>query len=141
MCPPSYFDVEYAINAWMDTSVPVNRDLAMQQWTALRDVYLQLGHSVELLDPVPGLPDMVFAANGAFSIAGAVLGARFRYSQRAAEATAHQSWYETHGWSQFRPPSHINEGEGDFAYVSGRDLILAGFGFRTDPAAHAEALE
>jgi N-dimethylarginine dimethylaminohydrolase len=37
----------------------------------------------------------------------------------------------------------INEGEGDFAYVPGAygGLILAGHGFRTEPAAHTEAQE
>ena len=36
MCPPEKFVVEYAINAWMDTSVPVDTDLAVKQWTMLR---------------------------------------------------------------------------------------------------------
>jgi N-dimethylarginine dimethylaminohydrolase len=36
-------------------------------------------------------------------------------------------------------PAAINEAEGDFAWT-GR-LLLAGTGFRTDPAAHAEAQE
>ena len=38
---------------------------------------------------------------------------------------------------------HVNEGEGDFAYLPGAygGLILAGYGFRTEPAAHAEAQE
>ena len=44
-----------------------------------------LGHTVHIIDPLPGLPDMVFAANGATVIGGKVLGARFRYPQRAAE--------------------------------------------------------
>jgi N-dimethylarginine dimethylaminohydrolase len=37
----------------------------------------------------------------------------------------------------------VNEGEGDFAYLPGAygGLVLAGYGFRTDPAAHAEAQE
>src|SRR5690606_41370177 len=68
MCPPTYFDVTYAINPWMDTSEPVDRERALQQWSTLRQTYLDLGHAVELLEPVPGLPDMVFAANGALTI-------------------------------------------------------------------------
>ena len=36
-------------------------------------------------------------------------------------------------------PASVNEAEGDFAWT-GR-LLLAGTGFRTDPAAHAEAQE
>ncbi|MGH9641572.1 MAG: dimethylargininase [Terriglobales bacterium] len=141
MCPPAYFDVTYAINAWMDPSIVVDRDLAMRQWSTLRDTYIQLGHHVELLEPVAELPDMVFAANGAFSVAGSVVGARFRYPQRVAEAAVHRTWYADHGWPSPVVPSHINEGEGDLAYVAARGLILAGYGFRTDPAAHPEISE
>jgi N-dimethylarginine dimethylaminohydrolase len=141
MCPPTYFDVTYAINAWMDPSSTVDRDLAMRQWSTLRDTYIQLGHGVELLEPVSGLPDMVFAANGAFSVAGSVVGARFRYPQRVAEAPVHRAWYAEHGWPSPVIPTHMNEGEGDMAFVAGRGLILAGYGFRTDPAAHPEISE
>ena len=70
MCRPTYFAVDYAINPWMDPSAPVDRDRAVAQWETLRRVYLDLGHTVELIDPVPGLPDMVFAANGATVVDG-----------------------------------------------------------------------
>ena len=64
MCPPEYFTVAYAINPWMDVSRPIDTALAWQQWEALRRTYLDLGHTVQVIAPVPGLPDMVFAANG-----------------------------------------------------------------------------
>lgn len=137
MCPPTYFEVSYAINAWMDPSVPVEVDLAMAQWTTLRDLYRSLGHTVHELDPVQGLPDMVYAANGAFSVGGRVYGARFKHPQRAAEADAHAAWYEANGWPIVRG-ERTNEGEGDLTYVGGLDLVLAGYGFRTDRAAHDE---
>jgi N-dimethylarginine dimethylaminohydrolase len=142
MCAPEHFTVEYAINPWMDTTLPVDAKLALQQWDLLRGTLADLGHTVHVLDPVPGLPDMVYAANGAFSVDGTVYGARFRYEQRAAEAVAHQGFYETSSWS-FASPVHVNEGEGDFAYLPAAygGMVLAGYGFRTDPAAHAEAQE
>lgn len=142
MCPPEHFAVEYAINPWMDTSVPVDSALALKQWKLLRETLTELGHSVHVLDALAGLPDMVYAANGAFSVDGTVYGARFRYPQRSAEATAHQVFYARGRW-RYADPVHINEGEGDFAYLPGAygGLILAGYGFRTDPAAHAEAQE
>jgi N-dimethylarginine dimethylaminohydrolase len=143
MCPPEHYTVEYAINPWMDTAVPVDAALALKQWELLRTTLRDLGHTVHVLDPVPGLPDMVYAANGAFSIDGTVYGARFRYPQRAEEATAHQAFYAATGAWRFAGPEHVNEGEGDFAYLPGAygGVVLAGFGFRTDPAAHAEAQE
>jgi N-dimethylarginine dimethylaminohydrolase len=143
MCPPEHFTVDYAINPWMDTAVPVDAALAVKQWDLLRTTLRDLGHTVHVLDPVPGLPDMVYAANGAFSVDGTVYGARFRYPQRAAEALAHRDFYATAGSWRFAGPEHVNEGEGDFAYLPGAygGLILAGYGFRTEPAAHAEAQE
>ena len=136
MCPPTHFAVEYAINPWMVPGTPVDRALALVQWDALRRTYLELGHAVELLAPVPGLPDMVFAANGATVVDGVVLGARFRHPQRAAEAAAHAAWFRRAG-ARGVEPVFVNEGEGDLLVVG--DLILAGTGFRTDPRAHAEA--
>lgn len=138
MCPPAHFDVSYEINAWMDTSKPVDTANAVRQWETLRDVYTSLGHTVHVLDPVAGLPDMVFAANGAFSVDGRVFGARFKYPERAAEADEHRTWYERNTQASFQAGQFVNEGEGDLTYVPGRDLILAGYGFRTDPLAHHE---
>jgi N-dimethylarginine dimethylaminohydrolase len=143
MCPPDHFRVEYAINPWMDPGQPVDTDLARRQWEGLRQTLLGLGHRVDTLAPVPGLPDMVFAANGAFTVDGVAYGARFRFPQRSAEATAHRGFYESGpGW-RFVAPRETNEGEGDFAYLPGAHsgLVLAGHGFRTEPAAHTEAQE
>ncbi|MFD1364882.1 dimethylargininase [Actinoplanes sichuanensis] len=143
MCPPEHFTVEYAINPWMDTTVAVDAGLALKQWEQLRTTLTGLGHVVHVLDPEPGLPDMVYSANGAFSVDGTVYGARFKYPQRSAEAVAHQAFYLAAESWRFVAPEQVNEGEGDFAYLPGAygGIVLAGYGFRTDPAAHAEAQE
>ncbi len=143
MCPPRHFTVEYAINPWMDTTVAVDASRALTQWESLRTTLIDLGHVVHVLDARPGLPDMVYSANGAFSVDGTVYGARFRYPQRADEAVAHRAFYDTAGAWRFVAPEHVNEGEGDFAYLPAAygGIVLAGYGFRTDPAAHAEAQE
>lgn len=140
LCRPRYFAVEYAINPWMDATTEVDVDRAVSQWETLVATLRDLGHTVDTLEPEPGLPDMVYAANGAFSVDGVVYGARFKFPQRQAEAAAHEKWYRARGW-EFVTPSETNEGEGDFAYVPGPGLVLAGYGFRTDPAGHAEAAE
>jgi N-dimethylarginine dimethylaminohydrolase len=136
MCRPTYFAVTYAINPWMDPSAPVDVERAVAQWTALRDTYLALGHTVELIDPVPGLPDMVFAANGATVIDGVVLGSSFRFSERAAEAPAYLEYFDSLGLTVHEAKS-VNEGEGDLLLAG--ELVLAGTGFRTEHAAHLEA--
>lgn len=138
MCSPTYFTVDYAINPWMDPSAAVDTELAVRQWTNLRDTYRRLGHTVDEIAPIPGLPDMVFAANGATVIDGIAYGAQFRYPERAAEAPAYlnrlgQAGFET------REAKQVNEGEGDLL-LTGR-FLLAGTGFRTELGAHAEAQE
>ncbi|CAM3194485.1 Ornithine--oxo-acid transaminase [Stackebrandtia soli] len=140
MCRPAYFTVEYAINPWMDTTTPVDTERAVDQWENLVSVLRGHGHTVHELRPEAGLPDMVFAANGGFVVDDAVYGAKFRFPQRQAEAAAHEKWYRDAEWT-FTTPTETNEGEGDFAYVPGPGLILAGYGFRTDPRGHAEAGE
>jgi N-dimethylarginine dimethylaminohydrolase len=139
MCAPEYFDVSYAINPWMDLTDTVDVDLARRQWEALRQTYLSLGHQVDLIDPEPALPDMVFAANGGLVIDGRAFGARFTYAERRPEGPAYLRWFSKAGLRDAVEPVHVNEGEGDFLVVGG--MVLAGTGFRTDLGAHAEVQE
>lgn len=139
MCAPAHFEVSYAINPWMDVTRGADRELAVRQWEALRQTYLSLGHEVELIDPVPGLPDMVFAANGGLVFEGHAVGARFTHAERRPEGPAYLQRLETLGLKSVTAPVHVNEGEGDFLVVGG--LVLAGTGFRTDPGAHTEVQE
>jgi N-dimethylarginine dimethylaminohydrolase len=148
MCPPEHFAVSYAINPWMRPDEPADAGAAMAQWERLRQVYLDLGHSVSVIDPVPGLPDMVFAANGATVVDGTVLGVRFRHPERAAEARAYLDWFRMRGWPSVHVPEFVNEGEGDilvagavFPQPTSPDrppVLIAGYGFRSDVEASAE---
>lgn len=138
MTTPTHFDVTYVINPWMDPSRPVDVTLAGAQWSALRALYLALGHRVEVVDGEPGLPDMVFSANAATVVDGTAYGARFRTPQRAPEAAHVARWFAERG-VRVVAPTAVNEAEGDFAWT-GR-VLLAGTGFRTDPGAHGEAQE
>jgi N-dimethylarginine dimethylaminohydrolase len=138
MCRPTYFAVDYTINPWMDPTVPVNADLAIAQWEALVATYRDLGCRVDFIEPLPGLPDMVFAANGATVIDGSVLGVQFRHPERADEAPAYLDWFAAQGFDTHEAKC-TNEGEGDLLLADG--YLLAGTGFRTEPAAHAQAQE
>jgi N-dimethylarginine dimethylaminohydrolase len=137
MCEPRYFAVHYSINPWMDPSVPVDTALAVRQWRELADAYRALGHDVAEIEPVEDLPDMVFAANGATVAKGRVYGAKFRYPERAAEGPAYLNWFRAAGYAVTHDAQFVNEGEGDLLVAGER--LLAGTGFRTDPAAHVEA--
>ncbi|OBK44864.1 dimethylargininase [Mycobacterium sp. 1081908.1] len=135
MTPPDFFAVEYAINPWMDVGTPVDAHLARAQWDTLHQTYLRLGHHVDLIEPVPGLPDMVYAANGGFIARGIAVVARFRFAERAGESRAYSEWMSSLG---YRPVAtrHVNEGQGDLLMLG--DTVLAGYGFRTDRRAHPE---
>jgi N-dimethylarginine dimethylaminohydrolase len=135
MTAPTFFAVEYAINPWMDTSTAVDIHAAMNQWEALRQTYKELGHTVELVEPVSGLPDMVYAANGGLIVNDTAVVARFAYPQRAGEADAYAEWMAFHGYEPLYT-RHLNEGQGDLLVVG--SIVLAGYGFRTEQRAHDE---
>jgi N-dimethylarginine dimethylaminohydrolase len=138
MCRPEHFTVSYSINPWMEPSRPTDTALAVRQWQALYDTYVSLGHEIELIDPLEGLPDMVYTANGGFVIDGVAYGPKFRFRERAAEAPAFIDWFAANGF-EVAEPVEVNEGEGDFLLVG--DTILAGTGFRSTGDSHREVGE
>ena len=135
MCRPDFFTVVYRINPWMDPAIPTDTSLAVAQWQTLYDTYVGLGFDVKLVDPIDGLPDMVYAANGGFVLDGKAYGASFTYPQRQPEGPAYMEWFDANGFD-VHVPANINEGEGDFLLVG--DVILAGTGFRSASNSHEE---
>ncbi|MER6526461.1 dimethylargininase [Streptomyces sp. NPDC001508] len=138
VCAPRHFAVQYAINPWMHPDTSVDVDLAQEQWQSLIRAYLDHGHTVDTLPCVPGLPDMVFAANSAVVVGGRVFGSLFHAPQRRPESSHYDLWFKTAGYEVYRPRS-VCEGEGDLV-PTGR-YLLAGTGFRTTRDAHREAQE
>ena len=135
MCRPEHFTVSYRINPWMHPEDPTDTSLALRQWTVLYEKYLGLGFTVHLIDSLPGLPDMVYAANGGFVLDGIAYGAKFHYAERQPEGPAYMDWFRSQGLD-VREPVATNEGEGDFLLVG--DTILAASGFRSDTSSHQE---
>lgn len=135
MCRPDHFTVSYRINPWMHPEEPTDTSLALKQWTVLYETYVDLGFEVHLIDSLPGLPDMVYAANGGFVLDGTAYGAKFHYPERQPEGPAFMDWFRSQGLD-VREPEATNEGEGDFLLVG--DTILAASGFRSDTSSHQE---
>lgn len=135
MCRPEHFTVSYTINPWMEPANPTDTAKAVAQWQTLYDTYLELGHEVHLIDPIEGLPDMVYTANGGFLIDGVAYGAKFRFQERVPEGPAFMEWFAANGF-EVAEPVQVNEGEGDFLLVG--DVILAGRGFRSTDDSHRE---
>lgn len=135
MCRPTYFTIAYSINPWMNPDHPTDTARAISQWETLVATYRELGFAVAFIDPEPGLPDMVFAANGGTVVDGMAYTANFAHAQRRPEAAVHERWFAAAGLEVVRS-TEVNEGEGDFLVVG--DMILAGTGFRCSTAAHDE---
>ena len=137
MCPPDHFDIEYEINPWMHQNDQPSVLSAHQQWQRLYDIYTKkLGWQVELITPVKGLPDMVFATDCCTIINDKVLLSNFRYPQRQPETDQFAKWFYDNGYSKIKKAENFFEGGGD-TIVFG-DKIIAGHGFRSTPQAHQE---
>ncbi|MDX9699721.1 MAG: arginine deiminase family protein [Rhodocyclaceae bacterium] len=137
MCPPEHFDIEYEINPWMHVSDPVLPARARAQWQALHDIYTrELGWQVALVPPQPGLPDMVFTANGGLVVGGRLVLPRFRQPERQGETPWFAAWFAQAGYTESLQPRHDFEGEGDALLWN--DLLFAGYPWRSDQPAHRE---
>ena len=86
LCPPDYYGIEYEINPWMDRARKAAPAVARAQWEELRQTLLTLNCVVDLVEPQPGLPDMVFTANAGLIVGNEFIRANFRHPQRQGEA-------------------------------------------------------
>ena len=136
MCPPEHFGVLYEINPWMNAAVPVDRDLALEQWHALAATLRAAGAVVEVQEPRPDVPDLVFTANAGIVNGSQFIPSRFRHPERRAETPYDVEWFTSHGWSVDELPESVShEGAGDALPFGG--VLVSGYRFRSDAASHA----
>jgi N-dimethylarginine dimethylaminohydrolase len=98
----------------------------------------RLGAEVVTIDPVDGLPDMVFTANAGLVQGRTFVPSRFRFAERRGEEPRFKSWFKDLGLRQV-DVSGFHEGAGDllFGDPAGHGQVLfAGTGFRTDADVH-----
>jgi len=138
LCPPNYFDVVDQKNPYMSREVAVDRVKARSQWENLRSVLQQSGCEVEIVDPVEGLEDMVFAANQLF--VGAkngygkfVVPSRMVYESRQREVPFYLDWCRDRDYQviELDFDNDYLEGHGDLLWHPDGSRIFAGYGFRS----------
>jgi N-dimethylarginine dimethylaminohydrolase len=135
MCPPDFYGIEYEINPWMNRLVGADRDASVKQWQSLRDALVNLGVTIDLVDPVQGLPDLVFTANAGLVFGKIFIPSRFRYGVRKGEEPYYTAWAASHGWEVVSiPESHCFEGAGDALFLG--ETLFAGYRFRSDARGH-----
>src|SRR5438874_2674292 len=93
----------------------VANEVARRQWNGLLQVLTErIGARVEQIEPEPGLPDMVFTANGGLAQGNTCVPARMRPVERQGEEHLFQEWFARHGLQLAAlPPGVTFEGAGD----------------------------
>jgi N-dimethylarginine dimethylaminohydrolase len=119
VCPPDHFTVAYEINPYMHRQVHPDQDRAKQQFEGLVASLRAAGASVELLEPVDGLPDLVFTANAGIVDGNRFVPSRFLHAERQGETPVDEAWFASHGFE-------IVELEGDDAFEGAGDALPFG---------------
>jgi N-dimethylarginine dimethylaminohydrolase len=136
MCPPEHFGVLYEINPWMHKEVAVDRGRARQQWESLAAALRDAGASVEIQEPHPDVPDLVFTANAGIVNGRQFVPSRFKHTERQAETPFDIEWFQAAGFDVDELPLGVShEGAGD-ALPFG-SVLVSGYRFRSDAASHA----
>jgi N-dimethylarginine dimethylaminohydrolase len=137
MCPPTYFEIAYCINPWMDLSNQVDSQLANVQWSDFVAVLRELGDHVECVAPAPGLPDMTFSGDSGLVYRRRFIPSNFRAQERAGEVQHYVQWFEAKGFEIACMPSDVYfEGLGDVVFHE--NLAIIGHGCRSDERAIRE---
>ncbi|MGY0004238.1 dimethylarginine dimethylaminohydrolase family protein [Micromonospora sp. I033] len=128
----AHFRVDYEINPYMHTEVQPDHAAAVNEHEAIVAAHRAAGRRIEYVASAPECPDMVFTANAAL-VRGdrAVLGAP--PPERKAELPYFQEWLINNDFDVLEAPYPFS-GQGD-ALACG-DLLLAGYGQRTDRRMH-----
>ncbi|MDE2996474.1 MAG: arginine deiminase-related protein [Bacteroidota bacterium] len=145
MTTPDHFDIEYVINPHMAGNIgSVDKENARAQWLALKEAFESCGTPVDVVEGMPGQPDMVFCANQTLpyllldGTKGVVL-SRMHAPQRAGEVQYFREYFEAKWWavkeSVWNGETDF-EGMGDALWHVGRRLLWGGYGFRTDKSVY-----
>ena len=139
MCPPDYFSVEYVINPWMSgLTEPPDRNKAYMQWESLKDTIAKFA-DIEVIEPQPNLPDMVFTANAGVVSENKAIASHFVPHERRPEEPYFKSWFKNNGYQLLDLDEKIGfEGGGDCLFDRGGPWLWTGYGFRTEIEAHTE---
>lgn len=132
MCRPQFYSVNYIINPWMAGNLhSTSQARAAAQWKRLNDALSEIA-DITLVDPQPGLPDMVFTANAGLEHNGTVVLSSFYHPERQAEEQYFEDWFHRSGYTVVRLSRDIPfEGEGDALFSSDGSRLWAGYGMRS----------
>ncbi len=135
MCKPDFYGIEYEINPWMNRLVGTDAATSSRQWQALHDTLVDLGVEISLVEPMKGLPDLVFTANAGLVYRSIFIPSKFRHGVRQVEEPFYTAWFQNRGWDVVNiPEKHYFEGAGDALFLG--ETLFAGYRFRSDARGH-----
>jgi len=133
MSGADWFDDGQAINAFMDSSVKVDREKAQAEHDAIREALQSAGVKVVQVKPPENCQDGVYTANWALVRGSKAVMSRLPNARTGEEPYAAQILRDL-GKEIYTIPDGLKfSGQGD-ALPCG-NLLLAGSGYRSDPAA------
>jgi len=141
VCAPDYFRIDYEINPWMRLSNAVVPERARAQWHGLmRLLEDKIGALLERMEPMPGLPDMVFTANAGVAVGRRAVPSRFRHPERQREESYFEAWFRDHGYEVTTLDKDLYfEGAGDLLGLP--DAWFGGYRQRSDIRAYSRLSE
>jgi arginine dihydrolase len=143
-CPPDYFQVIDVKNPFMEGAPAVDGKKARVQWEHLRQAFADSGFGVHEIPAVPGLEDMVFAANQSF-VGVTPDGRKFvvpstmRFASRRREVPHFTAYFRKRDFEIFDLGLRVEageflEGHGDLLWNLDHRFVWAGHGFRSSEA-------
>ncbi|HEY7946157.1 MAG TPA: hypothetical protein VID75_00700, partial [Acidimicrobiales bacterium] len=144
LCRPDHFTVAYEINPFMHVQVHPDPELASAQFDGLVAALGAAGAAVEFLEPVAGLPDLVFTANAGVVDGGIFVPSLFRHPERQGETPVDIAWFSSRHY-RVMPLAGTEpfEGAGDVLPFGGEPgaphgpVLVAGYRMRSTVGAHA----
>lgn len=137
MCPPKYFRIEFKINPYMDPNDPkkqVNPQIAWKEWRNLYSTIKNMGIEIDLLQPIKGIPDLVFPADMGFVVnpkisRKTVVLSNFKWSERQKETYYYEQYLKKNKYKIIKLPKHISF---EINIRETDNFYLLGYGIRND---------
>jgi N-dimethylarginine dimethylaminohydrolase len=125
----------------MRVSNTANLERARTQWhNLMHELEHRIGLTLERMEPVAGLPDMVFTANAGVLHGQRAVPSRFRHPERQREEQYFEQWFRGHGYEVVLLEEELYfEGAGDL--LGFPDIWFGGYRQRTDIRAYTRLSE
>ena len=134
LCPPTFYDIRYEINPWMNTDNPIDKAKAHEQYETLKYAYDALNVTYHELSPNNHFPDQIFTTDTGHIENNMFIKAQFKYKERRGEVAAVETFLNDIGeYRMIDLPEEIFFEGGDL--IKFDDMYFFGWGKRSSKEA------